>query len=170
MKEYIVFDTVLGWVGLAADSKGLIGATLPQPDESAAVKILWAKTGNGLLPCTGGLLHQVCEALKGYLRGKPEPLDFPVNWSIFSPFQQRVLRAVRDIPYGQTQSYQWVARKAGHPGAGRAVGNVLGANRVPLIIPCHRVIRKDGSLGGFTGASPVMKKQLIEMEKLAGKF
>lgn len=80
-----------------------------------------------------------------------------------TPFQQKVWRAIQTIPYGETRSYSWVARKAGHPKAIRAVANACGANPLPILIPCHRVISKNGGLGGFS--SPIgWKKRLLAHE------
>jgi O-6-methylguanine DNA methyltransferase len=81
-------------------------------------------------------------------------------------FQRRVWRALQKIPRGQTRSYGWVARKIGRPKAARAVGTACGANPVPIIIPCHRVIASDGSLGGFGGGLP-LKRRLLALEKAA---
>ena len=78
-------------------------------------------------------------------------------------FQQKVWRALTKIPRGQTRSYKWVAQKIGKPNATRAVGTACGANPVPVIIPCHRVIASDGSLGGFGGGLP-MKRRLLRLE------
>jgi O-6-methylguanine DNA methyltransferase len=85
------------------------------------------------------------------------------RWAQLIPFQQAVYRAVRRIPRGQTRSYQWVARSAGRPGAARAVGNVLRVNPFAPSIPCHRVIRADGSLGGFA-RGPSRKRKLLAAE------
>lgn len=81
----------------------------------------------------------------------------------FSPFEQKVYRAILKIPKGQTRSYQWVAKKIGNPKAARAVGNALNKNPYPIIIPCHRVIRSDGSLGGYSRGLK-LKKKLLKKE------
>ncbi|MBK5092343.1 MAG: methylated-DNA--[protein]-cysteine S-methyltransferase [Actinobacteria bacterium] len=79
-------------------------------------------------------------------------------------FTRRVLDAAMEISWGETRSYCWVARRIGKPGAARAVGQALGRNPVPLMIPCHRVINKDGSLGGF-GQGTDWKEWLLEIER-----
>lgn len=79
-------------------------------------------------------------------------------------FQQKVWRALTKIPFGQTRSYAWVAQKIGKPKASRAVGAACGANPVPVVIPCHRVVASDGSLGGFGGGLP-MKRRLLAVER-----
>lgn len=80
-----------------------------------------------------------------------------------SPFTRRVLEAAAQIERGETRTYQWLARQIGMPRASRAVGNALGANPVPILIPCHRVVRGDGSLGGYAFGS-AMKRTLLEVE------
>lgn len=82
-----------------------------------------------------------------------------------TPFQRKVWEAARSIPYGQTRSYRWVAEKIGKPEAARAVGQALGKNPIPVIIPCHRVIASDGKLGGFA-LGLEMKRTLLRLEGL----
>lgn len=81
-------------------------------------------------------------------------------------FTRTVYRIVSDIPLGEVRTYQWVARQAGHPRAARAVGQILKKNPYPLLIPCHRVIASDGSLGGYSGRGGARaKKTLLELER-----
>ena len=88
-----------------------------------------------------------------------------------TPFQWRVLKATLKIPIGETRSYKWIARQIGSPKAVRAVGQALRRNPYPVIIPCHRVIKEDGSLGGYAGGSGKKKAQLLKMEKeIVSKF
>ena len=82
-----------------------------------------------------------------------------------TPFQWKVLKAACEIPLGQTRTYSWIAKKIGHPKAVRAVGGALAKNPYLVVIPCHRVIREDGSLAGYAGGSSKRKKELLEMEK-----
>jgi methylated-DNA-[protein]-cysteine S-methyltransferase len=102
--------------------------------------------------------------LKLYADGKPVRWTAPLDLSAGTNFQQSVWRALTKIPRGETRSYGWVARKIGKPGASRAVGAACGANPVPVIVPCHRVIAGDGSLGGFGGGLP-MKRRLLALER-----
>jgi methylated-DNA-[protein]-cysteine S-methyltransferase len=101
--------------------------------------------------------------LKAYLSGKPVRFAGRLDLSSGTPFQQKVWRALQTIPRGQTRSYAWVARKIGKPKAFRAVGAACGANPVPIIVPCHRVLASDGSVGGF-GGGLALKKQLLRLE------
>ncbi|MDO8494884.1 MAG: MGMT family protein [Deltaproteobacteria bacterium] len=83
-----------------------------------------------------------------------------------TPFQQKVWRACQTIPRGEVRSYQWIAKKIGHPKAVRAVGTALAKNPTPIIVPCHRVIRSDGKLGGFSAPGGLKrKKELLAQEK-----
>lgn len=84
----------------------------------------------------------------------------------FSPFTQKVYKAILKIPKRETRTYQWVARKIGNPKAARAVGNALNKNPYPVIIPCHRIIRKNGSLGGYSRGLAMKKKLLKEEAKV----
>ena len=84
---------------------------------------------------------------------------------LLTPFQWKVLKEALKIPLGETRSYQWIARRIGSPRAVRAVGQALRRNPYPLIIPCHRVIKKDGSLGGYAGKYDKKKAELLDKEK-----
>jgi len=90
--------------------------------------------------------------------------DNPEQYHL-TPFQWAVLRVVMTIPPGETRTYAWVARQIGRPGAVRAVGTALRKNPFPVIIPCHRVIKSDGSLGKYAGRDDGRKKALLEMER-----
>ena len=87
----------------------------------------------------------------------------PAAWNRLTPFQRLVYRAVCRIPKGQVRSYRWVARRIGRPRAARAVGNALNRNPFAPRVPCHRVVRADGSLGGFAGG-PARKRRLLRRE------
>ena len=101
--------------------------------------------------------------LQQYAAGKRVRWTVPLDLSAGTAFQQAVWRALKTIPCGQTRSYGWVAQKIGRPKASRAVGAACGANPVPMVVPCHRVIAGDGSIGGFGGGLP-MKRQLLQAE------
>lgn len=102
--------------------------------------------------------------LRAYFAGRLRSFSTPCDVRSLPPFTQEVLKITRSIPYGKTRSYRWIAEKLGKPGATRAVGNALGRNPVPFIIPCHRVVRSDGNLGGYAlGLS--WKKRLLKLEK-----
>lgn len=87
------------------------------------------------------------------------------TFKVLTAFEWKVLKATMEIPLGETRSYQWVARKVGSPKSVRAVGQALRKNPYPLIIPCHRVIKSDGSLGGYAGRYDNRKAKLLAMEQ-----
>ena len=104
--------------------------------------------------------------LKKYLKGELRRFDCKLDFD-GTPFQKKVWSALAKIPYGQTRSYQEIAKSIGHPKAFRAVGNANGQNSIPLIVPCHRVIESNGGLGGF-GHGIEVKKRLLNLEKAHG--
>jgi O-6-methylguanine DNA methyltransferase len=110
--------------------------------------------------------------IKGFLDGKVRVLrSLPLDFSGIPPFSKKVLLAARRIPYGKTVSYSRLAAMAGNPGAVRAAASVMRRNPFPLVIPCHRVIRNDGSIGGFLGRSKgrgvMLKRRLLKNERAA---
>lgn len=114
----------------------------------------------------GDLAERVAAALAG------EGAEVPLDLSLATPFQRRVLETVKGIPRGEVRPYAWVAREAGSPGASRAVGNVMANNPVPLIVPCHRVVRNDGRTGSYAfGAGQkvrLLKLEGVSPEEIAG--
>ncbi len=109
------------------------------------------------------VLDDLKARLQRYFAGERVAFDDPLDPTVGTPFQRRVWAATREIPYGETRSYRWMACRIGSPGAARAVGQALAANPFPIVVPCHRVIRSDGDLGGF-GSRPELKRRLLEME------
>lgn len=108
-------------------------------------------------------LDAVRRELDEYFAGKRHDFDVAVDWRLHDGFGRRVLKATARIPYGRVLSYTEVAAKAGSPRGSRAAGNALGSNRIPIVVPCHRVVRAGGALGGYTGG--VEKKEfLLELE------
>ncbi len=101
-------------------------------------------------------------ALERYLQGEPVEFDHDVDLGDLSPFNRQILEEIRDIPYGETRTYQEIADAFGNPGAVRAIGQACKNNPVPIIIPCHRVVEEDG-IGGYKYGEDV-KRALLEME------
>jgi O-6-methylguanine DNA methyltransferase len=104
------------------------------------------------------------EELREYFEGRRTFFDVPVDLGAAPEFQRRVLRAAVAIPYGEARTYTWVAEQAGNPRAVRAAGTALGRNPVPFIVPCHRVLRTGGGLGGYGFGLP-MKEWLLDLER-----
>jgi len=105
-----------------------------------------------------------CRQLERYFRGQGDGFDLPLDLAAGTAFERRVWEATRRVPHGATRSYGEIAERIGAPRAARAVGNALGHNPAPIVIPCHRVIRSTTDLGGFTGGLP-WKRYLIEIER-----
>jgi O-6-methylguanine DNA methyltransferase len=109
-------------------------------------------------------LKCVINELLDYFNGNQVNFKSLLDLRIGTIFQRKVWEKISEIPYGELRSYKWIANKIGNPNAVRAVGNAVGKNPVPPIIPCHRVIRSDGKLGGFSSGIP-LKKWLLKLEK-----
>ena len=109
------------------------------------------------------LPHNLDRQLRDYAAGKLTRFRVPLDLSSGTPFQRAVWRAMLTIPLGETRSYRWIARKIGRPRATRAVGAACGANPVAVVVPCHRVIAGDGSIGGF-GGGLAWKRKLLRLE------
>jgi methylated-DNA-[protein]-cysteine S-methyltransferase len=112
----------------------------------------------------GGPNRRAAEQIVSYLAGKRSTFDLELDLPGGTPFQRRVLRAVLKVPYGQTRSYGDIARTIGNRRACRAVGMANGSNPLPIVIPCHRIVGKDGSLTGY-GGGIALKKKLLDLEK-----
>jgi O-6-methylguanine DNA methyltransferase len=125
------------------------------------------RTGRAGKPSTAAarrLTEQAREEIHEYLRGQRAFFRVPVDLAAVPDFQRRVLEAARLIPFGEARPYAWIAARIGHPRAVRAVGTALGRNPVPLILPCHRVWRSDGGLGGYIFGAAV-KDRLASLER-----
>ena len=175
-EQCIVFSSKLGWMGLethgtaiwrlsfghcsAIEAKRAIG---PSDSGSREPSI---QSPNGPI----GSAARVVELLKRYADGEPVDFgDLPVDLGAATDFRTRVLSVCRQIAYGQVQTYGELAAAAGAAGAARAVGNCMAGNRIPLIIPCHRVVRAGGDIGPYSAAGgSETKRRLLTMESLAG--
>lgn len=110
--------------------------------------------------------HPVLEQVRAYLRGEQRAIECHIVWGQFTPFQTAVYRAVLAIPYGETKTYGQIAAEIGRPRAARAVGTANGANPLPIIIPCHRLVGADGNLRGYGGIGGIRTKRwLLDLEK-----
>lgn len=119
--------------------------------------------GHTPVPGEHPLLEQLAGELDEYFRGRRKRFDVPLRLA-GTPFQERVWEALLDIPYGETISYDELARRVDCPGGQRAVGRANGDNRIAVVIPCHRVIRSGGALGGYGGGLP-RKQWLLDLER-----
>lgn len=103
------------------------------------------------------------EQVRAYLAGERDSFDLPIDWSTMSEFQRRVLEAAQSVARGRVTTYREIAQRLGRPGASRAVGQALGHNPVPIVLPCHRVLASNGSLGGYIGGLEI-KARLLTLE------
>jgi methylated-DNA-[protein]-cysteine S-methyltransferase len=148
-------------MAIEASDAGITALTLPYPSEQAAVDAL--SPGKRVERAGDERFAALITSIKRFMNGEKTDFVELLDLSAGTPFQQRVWTSCKGIPYGQTRSYSWIARDIGNPAAARAVGNALNKNPIPIIIPCHRVIAADGSLGGFGGGCG-LKRDLLEME------
>jgi methylated-DNA-[protein]-cysteine S-methyltransferase len=162
--EYYVFLTAMGWIAILGSERGLTGATLPRHSAQEALELL-GETAKQATP-SPDLFKDITSRLTAYFGGNKVSFTDKLDLSSATPFQRAVWQATRLIPYGETRSYGWLAEKIDKPRAFRATGQALGRNPLPIIIPCHRVVRNDGRLGGFSGGIEV-KKQLLNLEASA---
>jgi methylated-DNA-[protein]-cysteine S-methyltransferase len=158
---YVIFSTAAGWVGILGSRVGLLRMTLPRPSDSEAEKQLGVSVNQAVW--SPQRYEDLIERLSNYFSGHQVDLPDRLDLSAATAFQREVWEATRLIPYGETRSYAWVAEQVKKPKAVRAVGQALGRNPLPVIIPCHRVLASDGGLGGFGGGLE-MKKYLLRLE------
>lgn len=145
-------ETPLGPVTLRADSTGLTSVEI---DSSHPV--------SKQAPAPG-VLADATEQLREYFAGQRKTFDLPVSFK-GTPFQEAIWNALLDIPYGEVLSYGELGAHAGRPGAARAVGGAVGANPIPIIIPCHRVMGSTGRITGYSGGNGIpTKKMLLDLE------
>ena len=155
-------DSPVGRLLLAATPRGLVKVSFPiQPLEEVLERL-----ANEISPRvleSPPKLDQARRELDLYFEGRLREFDLPLDWQLTHGFYRKVLRATAHIPYGQTRSYTQVATRAGNPRAVRAAGSALGSNPLPIIVPCHRVLRLGGALGGYGGGLE-MKRTLLQLE------
>lgn len=156
------FQTTWGWMEIATTEKGVTSIMLSRSNRKPGRKTVPDRVspGNGT---SVTLWNQARIQLIEYLAGERRAFSLPVDMSGGTPFQRRVWRTILRIPYGRVRSYQWVAARVGGKQYARAVGMALGYNPVPIVVPCHRIVAHDGSLGGFSCGLPV-KRRLLKLE------
>jgi methylated-DNA-[protein]-cysteine S-methyltransferase len=158
-----ILETEWGFFGVVLSERGgLVSTFLPQPEKQ--VRRIIASHFPAALEC-GDFAEAFCKQVCHYFQGNKVTWKISIEWGDTSAFRRRVLEACRRIPFGATATYADLARAAGSPGAARAVGSTMATNPLPLVVPCHRVLRSDGSLGGFSSAQgPSQKTRLLRLE------
>ncbi len=159
---YSGFDSPFGHVFVASTSKGVCLVSFSKITETKFLSLLRRRFQKDVIR-NDKVLANVKKGLLDYFDGGPVRFTVPLDLSIGTQFQRKVWRKVKEIPYGELQSYKWVARSIGRAHASRAVGNAVGRNPVAPIVPCHRVICSDGSLGGYSSGIAI-KKRLLSLE------
>ncbi len=164
--KYVIFKTKWGHFGLAGTEYGLCRTQLPGPKPEKIRSLLLKNFCHPQLDKT--FLRTLQEQITAYFEGVYINFsrDVPLVLDGFSSFGISVLTACRTIEFGQTITYGRLAKKSGRPNASRAVGSTLAKNPLPLLIPCHRIIRSDGKLGGFSAPGGItLKKKMLELER-----
>jgi methylated-DNA-[protein]-cysteine S-methyltransferase len=159
-------DSPLGTIIVGATSEGLVRVGLPAEDEDDVLQQLAERVSARVLRASRDSLTQTRRELDEYFGRDRRVFDIPLDWRLTSGFRREVLRATAQIPYGHTASYRDVATRAGSPGAVRAAGSALATNPLPIVVPCHRVLRTGGGLGGYRGG-PEAKARLLSLEGAA---
>lgn len=159
-------DSPLGTILLGATAQGLVRVGLPAEGEGAVLEELARRVSPRVLSAPRDTLTQAHHQLDEYFDGNRRAFDVPLDWRLTGGFRREVLRATALIPYGKTASYRDVATQAGRPAAVRAAGTALANNPLPIVVPCHRVLRTGGALGSYRGGVEA-KAQLLTLEGMA---
>ena len=159
---YATTDSPFGRILLATTRRGLVSLGLPNQDEESFLGRLATRISPRVLE-SPARLDEARRELERYFEGELRDFDLPLDWQLSKGFRRKVLRQTARIPFGQTRSYSEMAVRAGSPRAVRAAGSALGSNPIPIVVPCHRVLRTGGALGGYGGGLE-MKHALLELE------
>ena len=162
---YRIVDSPLGRLLLAATPAGLVRVAYAAQDHDAVLQELSDRIGSRVLLSPSGL-DDVARQLEAYFAGGLAVIDVPLDLRLAQGFRRDVLGHLRQIPFGRTESYAEVAAASGSPRAVRAVGSACATNPMPIVIPCHRVVRTGGGLGGYVGGLGA-KRFLLDLEQAA---
>jgi methylated-DNA-[protein]-cysteine S-methyltransferase len=163
--SYARVDSPVGMLVAATTARGLVCLSYEDHDGGldAVLDRLAAKLSPRILEAPA-LLDEVRRELDEYFEHRRTAFDVPIDWALVGPFGQRVLRATAAIPFGEVSTYAQIAARAGNPKASRAAGNALGANPMPIVLPCHRVLHTGGKgIGNYTGGVH-RKEALLRLE------
>ena len=157
---YTTFDSPLGELVVAATPLGLL--RIGFDSEEGVLEDLADRVSPRILEYPARL-QEIEKELGEYFAGRRELFGMPLDWTLIGGFRRQVLTVTADIPYGAVSTYREVARQAGQPKGARAAGQALGGNPIPVVIPCHRVLRSGGGLGGYAGGLD-RKEYLLRLE------
>jgi len=162
---YDCFETPLGSLWVAATSKGLCRVSFASSEGEFLTSL--KESVQGETKRDGKPFKELFKRLEEYFKGKPTPFsDLPLDLK-GTDFQKAVWRATAEIPYGTVSTYGEVAAKTGHPRAYRAAGSTLRKNELFIVVPCHRVVRSDGTLGGPSEGAEG-RRRLLRLERVSG--
>jgi methylated-DNA-[protein]-cysteine S-methyltransferase len=159
---YAQIESPLGPLFVAATDVGVCEVGFGCNQSESGFQHQLKERGFRPVPDAQGLAN-VARQLREYFGGMRDQFEVPLDFSGVSPFTQSVLTATSRVPFGQLSTYRDIAQQVGRPAATRAVGNALGRNPIPVIVPCHRIVRSDHSLGGYTGGVEI-KQRLLSLE------
>jgi methylated-DNA-[protein]-cysteine S-methyltransferase len=159
---YRTVDTPVGSLLLATTAHGLVTVAYAVQDHDAVLRRLAESVSPRILHAPGRL-DDASRQIEEYFAGRRTRFDLPLDWRLSRGFRREVLTHLRDIGYGRTESYAQVATAVGSPRAVRAVGTACATNPLPVVVPCHRVVRSDGSAGGYAGGADA-KRALLTLE------
>jgi len=162
---YRTIDTPVGTLLLAATEKGLVRVAYEREDHEKVLARLATDISPRILRAPARL-DEAAKEIDEYFAGLRDAFDLPLDFSLSSGFRRTVLTHLREIGYGETASYATVAAAAGSPKAMRAVGTACATNPIPIVVPCHRVVRGDGSIGQYAGGAAA-KQTLLALEAAA---
>ncbi|MCW3069284.1 MAG: methylated-DNA--[protein]-cysteine S-methyltransferase [Solirubrobacterales bacterium] len=160
--SYTVADSPFGALLVAATRRGLVRLAFPEEEPDTVLERLARRVSPRIVEAQAPL-DPVRRELEEYFAGRRREFGVALDWALIGPFGRRVLTVTSEIPYGGVLSYAEVAAEAGSPRGSRAAGNALGSNPIPIVIPCHRVLRSGGHLGGYGGGLH-RKRWLLELE------
>jgi methylated-DNA-[protein]-cysteine S-methyltransferase len=159
---YATMDSPVGRLLLASTPSGLVRvAYIEFEGEDAVLERLAARISPRVIAAP---LDEPRRELDEYLAGTRRRFELPLDWQLVRGFGRRVLEATARVPYGSVSTYKRVATEAGNERASRAAGNALGANPLPIVVPCHRILHSGGGLGGYTGGVE-RKRLLLDLER-----
>lgn len=160
---YATVDSPFGTLLVAKTPRGLVRIGLPNEDTDELLTNLAGRISPRVLEAPAGLDEERRE-MEDYFGGRRHDFELPIDWQLSHGFLLRARQRIAAIPYGETRTYTDLARAAGNERAVRAAGSACSRNPIPLVVPCHRVLRSDGGLGGYAGGL-AMKERLLDLEQ-----
>lgn len=163
-RNALVFTTAWGWMGVTESATGITAIVISKASRTAAAVALRETSKETIKETLSSpRLRAAKQQLSEYVAGTRKSFDLPLDLSQGTVFQQRVWKMLQTVPYGQLRSYRQLASSVGGRRYARAVGGAVGANPLPIVVPCHRIVAQDGSLGGFSCGLPA-KRRLLALE------